>query len=398
MKTILSYKSTLSFSILLNFISGFGQTFLISIFVASFLTEFTVNEAKFGLYYSALTLISGLVLPMMARRLEAMSWKLVSIVIPLMIIISALIVSRSTNMAILSLGLFGLRLFGQGLCGHMSSVCIVKNINQNRGSALSLSSLGYPLSEATLPPVTYFLLKTYGWQTTWMLFSAVMGLILIISYFFARNIDSESSHNPTQNTSEKVIKIREVLRDTVFLRYLPAVLCAPFFMTGVFLYQTSISKLKGWDIQQLSLTLIAFALSRLAFTLIGGPVLDKFGAKKIFSLYLMPLALALIALASIQSLYVSWLFMILAGMSIGISGPIKSALWTEIYGPELHGRYRSISSSFMVFSTATAPFLFGFLIDRNVHLNTILFSSALIIVLASLLTLKKKENGLRNSL
>ncbi len=383
MKNLIQNKYTLIFSLLLNFVSCFGQTFFISLFVVHFLKKYQISAAQFGLYYSILTLTGGLLIPQIAKHMEALAWRSVAMVIPIVLASSALLLSQSNQLPTFILALFGLRLFGQGISGHMSAVCVVKNISESRGSALSLSSIGYPMSEALMPGLCFLMLQKIGLEKTWMLFSAFLFLITPLFFFLALKIKNTSG----VATQEKTVPIKEVLRDRVFLKYLPAVLCAPFFMTGIFLYQSSLSEMKNWPLEHLSLALSGFALSRFLFSLFSGPLIDRIGARKLFSFYLLPLTTALIILATMNQTWVSWVFMFIAGVSIGISGPIKSGLWTEIYGPQLHGRYRSVSSSFMVFSTAAAPFIFGMLIENGVGIKPMLLGSAFIIILASLLTL-----------
>lgn len=385
MKNLILNKYALIFSLLLNFVSCFGQTFFISLFVVHFLTKYLITESQFGLYYSLLTLCGGLLIPQMAKTMEKLAWSKISILIPLTLASFAFLLSQADHLALLILSIFGLRLFGQGLSGHMSAVCIVKNVSQGRGSALSVSSVGYPLSEALMPPLCYLIILNFGIEKTWQIFSIFLLCLTPLFYLLSKNIKNNSS----STSLERSVAIKEVIKDKVFLKYLPAVLCAPFFMTGIFLYQSSLSQMKGWPLEHLSLALSSFALSRFLFSLISGPFIDKIGARKLFSFYLLPLVVSLVLLALVDKTWVSWAFMFIAGISIGISGPIKSALWTEIYGPELHGRYRSISSSFMVFSTAAAPFLFGFLIERGISVQELLLGSALIIVLASSLTFLK---------
>ena len=387
MKHLIQNKYTLIFSLLLNFVSCFGQTFFISLFVVHFLKKFQISAAQFGLYYSALTLTGGLLIPQIAKHMETLAWRTVALVIPLVLASSALLLSQSTELPAFILALFGLRLFGQGISGHMSAVCVVKNISEGRGSALSLSSIGYPMSEALMPGLCFMLLQTVGLETTWLYFAIFLVCMTPLLFLLSLGIQNTSG----TATVERTVSITEVLKDKVFLRYLPAVLCAPFFMTGIFLYQSSLSMMKSWPVEHLSLALSAFALSRFLFSLFSGPLIDRIGARRLFSFYLLPLTLALVLLATVNEPWVSWAFMFIAGVSIGISGPIKSGLWTEIYGPQLHGRYRSVSSSFMVFSTAAAPFLFGLLIEQGVGIKPLLLGSAAIVIAASLLTLSQND-------
>jgi hypothetical protein len=82
------------YSLVLNFVSGFGQTFFIFIFVPGILLRFHLSEASFGLYYSGLTLVSALTLPASSRLMESLSWRYSSLFVLLLMATSALLLSH----------------------------------------------------------------------------------------------------------------------------------------------------------------------------------------------------------------------------------------------------------------------------------------------------------------
>lgn len=383
MRSLLQFRAPLVFGLLLNFCSGFGQTFFVSLFVPSLRETYSLTEGDFGLYYSLLTLTSALMLPKASAILEKLSWRLSGSVILLALALSAFSLSISTSIFMAVLSIFGLRLFGQGLSSHMSSVAIVKSVPMYKATALSLASLGYPLSEAFLPFVAFFTLSTYGWQASWGYFTiAALGLVPFF-FLLGREIEKLPKALDKNSKPDTHIPALQIIKDPIFLKYLPASLCAPFYATGIFLYQTSISELKGWNPQTLSFGFAAFAITRLVFSLVGGPIIDKHGARKIFPIFLIPMMLGIFVLAFATAPWAAWAFMILMGISIGSSTSLKSALWSELYGAELHGRYRSMSASFMVFSTSISPLLFGFLFEKGISLQLILTVSAFSIALSS---------------
>ena len=68
------------------------------------------------------------------------------------------------------------------------------------------------------------------------------------------------------------------------------------------------------------------------------------------------------------------IFLILAGITVGLSGTVLTALIAEMYGTEKMGLIRSVFTMFMVFSTALGPLLVGMLIDLNISFTTIMLS------------------------
>ena len=84
--------------------------------------------------------------------------------------------------------------------------------------------------------------------------------------------------------------------------------------------------------------------------------------------------------------------MILIAMTNGTSSVLLTSTLSEIYGTKHLGGIRSITVSFFVFSTAIAPFLFGYLIDHGFSINQIFIMMLAYLVFANLLFLFKLKD------
>jgi hypothetical protein len=58
-----------------------------------------------------------------------------------------------------------------------------------------------------------------------------------------------------------------------------------------------------------------------------------------------------------------------------MSRVVISALWAEWYGVRHLGAIRALVAAMMVMASAASPVLFGWMIDRGITMNTILFMS-----------------------
>jgi MFS family permease len=122
------------------------------------------------------------------------------------------------------------------------------------------------------------------------------------------------------------------------------------------------------------------------FSLFGGTWVDKYSAKKMFRIYLVPMTLGLIPFALMDSIIGALLFLITAGITTGMAGTVKTSIIAEIYGTEKMGAIRSVFTMFMVISTALGPLLVGFMIDGGIDFSTIilmLFAAMLLISINS---------------
>lgn len=95
------------------------------------------------------------------------------------LMLAAFTVSISWHVAVLFVGLLLLRLSGQGLSGHTAQTAMAKFFTFQRGKALSIANLGYPIGEAILPLIITDLIPILSWRGAWGTISMTIGILLI---------------------------------------------------------------------------------------------------------------------------------------------------------------------------------------------------------------------------
>jgi len=385
-------RKLLSFGLSLTFFSSFGQTFLISLFVPFFLSSFELSNAAFGSLYSAATLVSAVSLPWLGQWIDRLPLRWYSMAVAAGLALAAFVMSVSWNAGVLFIGLLLLRLAGQGLSGHTAQTTMARYYDKERGKALSISSLGYPIGEAALPVLITGLLAVLHWRTTWTLIALVItGILIPVLYYLAGRkspVDAGMESSDAALTGSSIENYREIIRDPKFFYFLPAVLSPPFWITGLFLYQVTVAEELGWTAALIASAFVAFAVTRILFSLITGPLVDRFTAKKLFPYYLMPMIAGLVTAVISPASWTAFSYMFLFGATMGAGGTIKSALWAEIYGTKMIGTVRSLFSSLMVLSTALSPFLIGWALDNHVDINFIFIAAAIFSFVALILSFR----------
>lgn len=389
---VLEERRLLSFGLTFTFFSSFGQTFLISLFVPFFLANFNLSNTGFGSLYSLATLSSALTLPWFGKWIDHLPLKRFSMMVAMGLMLAAFTVSISWHVVILFIGLLLLRLSGQGLSGHTAQTAMAKFFNFQRGKALSIANLGYPIGEAVLPLIITAMIPLLTWRGAWGGISLAIGILLIPFVLGILNGDAETRTNPgtlagDEEQNSEPGNYQMVLTDKRFYLLLPAVLLPAFWVTGLFLYQVSIAEQLGWSATLIASAFIAHALARVLSSLFVGPAIDTLSARQLFPYHLIPIGLGFLVAVFHPGGWSAFLYMFLLGMTLGVSGNIKTALWAEMYGTESVGTIRSLFSSLMVFSTALSPFMMGWLIDNQVPIVNILLWAITSVVLASLLAL-----------
>ena len=167
----------LAFGLLMTIGSSFGQTYFIALFSLSIRSELTITHGEFGLLYSLATLTSGVALIWLGRKIDDINLQSFCIIVTLSLAISCLIMFLATNIYILILALFCLRITGQGLMCHAASTSMARYFTNKRGLALSISSAGLPIGEAIFPFITVFLMTVFYWRDVWLLIGVLVAFV-----------------------------------------------------------------------------------------------------------------------------------------------------------------------------------------------------------------------------
>ncbi len=361
------FRHILLFSFSLTFLSGFGQSFFISLFIPTFLETSNISNTTFGTLYAVATLVSGFSLPWAGRQLDHVSVARYAKVVFIGLVSACVVTAFSQNVYTLSLAIFLLRFFGQGLFGHTSDTITAKKFGPNRGKALSIVGLGYPVSEAILPSLAVLILSSFGLKVTWLCVAILITSFIPFINFLANSpgeVEKEVHFN-------KNVDLKEFngLKNISFWVWASATLMPPFLLTSLFLYNAVIAELRGWSLEWMATSFIAFAVCRFIFSIIGGPLVDKLTAKKLYPWHLIPLAVAIAILALWENKFAAPSYLALSGVSIGLGAPIKTALWAEIYDLKYLAKIRSWLSSFGVIGTAAGPPVLALMLDSNISLN-----------------------------
>lgn len=382
-------KRLLTFAVSFTFFSNFGQTFFISLFVPFYLVAFELSNASFGSLYSVATLTGALILPYLGQWIDRISLSKYSLTVSSGLFISAVMMSMSWHISIFFVSLILVRLTGQGLSSHTAQATMARVYRGERGKALSVSALGYPIGEAILPSIVTAMLVVFHWRTTWGIIAAVIALFFIpfiwtlIRTYEKREIYTEPIKKRSPKEDYKVI-----FKDKRTLFIIPATLMPAFWATGLFLYQIAAADELGWSASLIATAFVSFALMRILFSIISGPLIDRFTACKLFPFYLIPLVFGLLSAVYFSANWSAFVYLGMIGVTMGFGSTMKSALLAEMYGAERIGTVQSLFTTFMVLSTASSPILVGYMLDSTFTMHDILYLAIVTTILSALLSFR----------
>lgn len=369
----------LSFGFFLNFFSGYGQTFLISLYLPFLVSAASIQNSAFGSLYSAATLISALVLSQIGKYIDTVPLKTYSWLATIGLVIASLLFSQINSVYLLFAALLGLRLSGQGLMSHISSTVTAKYFDADRGKALGITSLGHPAGQFLLPVIIVPLITFWGWRQSVVVSAFIALVILPWLIHSAGNKAKRSQDVEASNSGQTPIRQSALLRERRFWLIAVNSFVTPFLLTALFLYQVPIGESKGWSMSWVAISFSFYAVSGAVSMLVAGWFIDRFSAKLLFPLYLLPMLIGLIPMIFTDSLWAGPFYMATAGISSGLGSPVKTALQSEIYGVRYLGTVRSLFSSLLVVSTALGPPLFGYFVDIGIASSWLFLFSAVML-------------------
>ena len=388
--TIKSNFKIILFGFIFLFASSVGQSFFIGLFNSEIRNELNISHGEFGSIYGIATLCSSFLLIWVGKKIDDFKLVNYSIFVIVLLASSAIFFSYVNGIILLFIGIFLLRLSGQGLMAHTSTTAISRYFEKRRGKALSVVFLGMSLGEFLLPVLIVYLLSFIYWRELWIQISIVVLIFLpLVCLYTVKDITIQSRENDNDNKKKDTSLIKswtrkEVLRDFKFYTILPCLLASPFVITGIVINQSFILESKNWDDYALAKAFMFYSLFTVLTLFFSGLLVDKFSSRKLLFYLNLPMIIGLIVLIFFKHTYSAYAFMGLLGITNGFANVLISSLWAEIYGVNYLGAIKALTGSLMVFSTALATAVFGLLIDYG---NSIERISAICLIFTILSTL-----------
>ena len=376
----------LLFGFLMSFWSSLGQTFFISLFSSEIRADLGLSHGGFGSYYALATTASALTLFWIGKLADTVSVPRLSAMTLAGVCLAALHFSFVSSVVMLTIGIFFLRLSGQGMMYHVYSTAVTRRYIQVRGRALALSGFGMNAAEALFPVIVILGLSLFDWRFLWTILPifAFISFAPIIGYLTRRTpfqdgpgrtqqADTKPQDRPEEVRQTPSLRRKDVMQDSAFWAVIIWLMMIPgFTITGLFFHQIHIASEKGIPLFIWSSNYIWYALAAVCGALISGILVDRFGAHRVAVVAQIPMILACLVLMMSDSFILLALFFALFGCAGGMGQPLVNALLAERYGTRWLGEIKALASPLNVFSSALSPAVMGILFDYGAGLNVVL--------------------------
>ena len=367
----------LVYGALMSFWSSIGQTFFISLFSLEIRTELSLSHGEFGGYYAVATLISALTLFWIGKQADKLTVFRLSFITTIALAISGLFFSFITGIITLVIGIYLLRLFGQGMMTHVYSVAIARRYKAARGRALAITGVGINIAESVGPPIIVLMIASIGWRQVWLLIPLIfiLSIVPFLSRLTRKTALQESSNNRLNEPLNVTKKNRDFRRNDLLKNFefwvviLPLIALPSFTITGILFHQIFLANEKSVTLFHWSKFYAFYALTAILGAFFSGFLIDRVSARKTSFIGHFALLIGLISLWLGQGGPALILFFAFFGLASGMITSNTNALLAEKYGTKYLGEIRAAIQPVTVASTAISPILLGLMIDKGFELT-----------------------------
>lgn len=365
------------FGAAMAFWSSLGQTFFISLFSAEIRAALSLSHGDFGTYYAIATAASALTLVWLGKLADSVPLRKLSLITLSCICLSALLFSSVQNVIMLVIGIYLLRLWGQGMMSHVWSTAMARRYVKARGRTLALASFGMTIAESIGPAIVIALLSMMAWRMVWVAIPLIAFVTLapFLGHLTQRSAlqDGEGLEGLSKQItagSASHFNRRDMLKDSAFwLAIIWLVFVPSFTVTGLLFHQIYIAEIKGISLMAWAANYSFYALAAIIGSIMSGILVDRFTAHRIVAATQVPVVLFAIILVMADGPLMLALFFMAFGLCSGMPQTALSSLLAERYGTAHLGAIKAATLPINVLASAGAPIIMGLMIDRGASLS-----------------------------
>ena len=270
---------------------------------------------------------------------------------------------------------------------------MTRYFGKDRGKAISVGNLGGMIGVMFLPILVVNLAGFFSFKQIWLLCSLSLLFFFPILYFTLSNqSERQKKFKNSLVKKNKKWKTFEVLKNKIFLTYLPITSSFSFIGTGLMFHQIFIFTQKGWTIEMLGTGFIFLGGFSIIGLILGGPLIDILNPRKAILFILTPIFFAILILLFFESYLFLIVYMSLYGLNLGISAPFTGSLWAELFGLESLGTVKALFHAIAVLGSALSPVIFGYIIDWGFGIKMISIISLSMIIIATIIPITLDTN------
>lgn len=352
---------------LVAFSSGPGQSFVFSIFIDSMIEETGFSRSELSGLYMVSTGLSALMVVIVSRTADRLGPRLMLVLIGVAFSGACFGMAFAVGFVAFYLSFSALRALGQGALTINATLLVNQWFVAHRGRAIALMGLGFPLSNAILPPLSRFLIDHFGWREAYAVLGVIVLLLIVpAALLFVRNRpedvglfpDGADAPPPSEQARPGLPDVddRRVLSSLTFWLMAAPLATPGLVTTALIFHQTSIFEERGLSATLAAAVFVVFAFASASTSMVAGFVVERTGPRPLF-IFAMGMLLVVLALSlAVNSAWMAVVYVAAMGIAGGSQRIVQGVMWAHYYGRFGLGRVQGSAMMITITGAAIGPF------------------------------------------
>jgi MFS family permease len=299
----------------------------------------------------------------------------------------------------LAIGFGLLRFFGQGSLMLTCANLVSQWFEKSRGLAMSLMALGFGVSMAVHPPLSQFLIESFGWRTAWVILGVITWATMLPAVFFlVRNTPESLGVRPDgaeapPETDEPVkieikgLTLQEALKTATFYILAAGWCLVAMLVTTLHFYQVTILTDQGLSRETAAFTFTISAVVMVIAMPFVGRIFDTVKTRFVIATALCITAASLVSITFATSAGMAALYGVIFGLNNALSMTMFGYVWPRYFGRKHLGSIQGTGQLVGVVGASLGPLPVGLAYDLVGNATVTLIALAAAPALIAVLTL-----------
>jgi MFS family permease len=381
------------------FSSGPGQSHTFSAFIGPISEDLGISSATIATAYGLATLAAAFALPYMGRLVDRHGPRTMLFAVVAALGAACLFFGAAPGFLWLAIGFGLLRFFGQGSLMLTCANLVSQWFEKSRGLAMSLMALGFGVSMAVHPPLSQFLIESFGWRTAWVILGVITWATMLPAVFFlVRNTPESLGVRPDgaeapPETDEPVkieikgLTLQEALKTATFYILAAGWCLVAMLVTTLHFYQVTILTDQGLSRETAAFTFTISAVVMVIAMPFVGRIFDTVKTRFVIATALCITAASLVSITFATSAGMAALYGVIFGLNNALSMTMFGYVWPRYFGRKHLGSIQGTGQLVGVVGASLGPLPVGLAYDLVGNATVTLIALAAAPALIAVLTL-----------
>lgn len=354
---------------------GPSQGFTVSLFLDLWVADLSLSRSTVSLLYGGASLGAALLLPVAGRLVDRFGPRRLVVVVSLGLGVGCLWMMNVQGVASLFLGLLVVRFFGFGSLQITSNNVIAQWFIRRRGFAMGIAGQSLAMGLLVYPWLGESMISVWGWRGAWGGFAVLTVAVMIpLGWLFFRDAPERYGLTPDGNSPaererqragarEENWTLDEARRTSAFWIFFVAISVITMTTAGIVLHQVSLLAQRGFERATVIQVFQMVAFFTVGGNLLFGKLLERYTPRRLMTVALAALIVALLVLQWMSSAWHTVLFAGLMGFAGGAFRVLDASLWPHYYGRQHLGAIRGLTMMGTMGGTALGPYPLGLSYD-----------------------------------